>query len=81
MLLGRRLLLGHAVDRPESPDQISTVNSNHFAVGKDVGQNVERNTIIWIVEDRHQHNSISDIEICIAGREPASFEVNRRGHG
>ena len=37
----RRLLLGHAVQRPQTPDQVSTVNADNLTARKDLGQQVE----------------------------------------
>src|SRR5438128_12241284 len=75
------LLLSHAVDRPKSPNQISAVNPHNFAVWKNISQNIQSHTIVRIIENGYQHDSISNIEIPIASWKPPTLEVNGRGHG
>ncbi len=66
-LQGCRLLLGHAMQRAESPDQIDAVDADDLAIGKQLGQNVQRHAVVGIMKCRHQHQPIGDIEIRIAG--------------
>src|ERR1700730_13607285 len=60
------LLLCHTVQSAESPDQIAAVDRYDFACGEKVSEGVERNAIVRIVEDRHQHRAIGDIKIGVA---------------
>ena len=50
------------------------------AVGKAVGQSVERDTIVGIVEGWHQHEAVADIEVRIAGGQALVFEDHRCRH-
>src|SRR5438445_4974049 len=80
-LHNRRMLLGHAVDRAETPDQVSAIYSDDFTVRKDVGKDVESYTIVWIIENRDEHEAVGNIEICITRGKPAAFEIHRSRHG
>ena len=79
-LLSAGLLLRHAVHRSKSPDQISRVNSDNFAIRKYIGQRVESDAIVGVVEYWDQHHAVSNIEIGVAGGQTASFEDHRSGH-
>src|SRR5208282_2291054 len=76
-----RLLLRHAVQRTESPDQIARIDRHDFASGENFRERVERNSIIRIVEDRRQHGSIRNIKVGVAGGQLAPFEYDRTRHG
>src|ERR1700694_5830511 len=52
------LLLRHAVQRPKSPDQIAAIDRYDFARWEDLGERVERDAIVRIIEDRHKHGAI-----------------------
>src|SRR5579875_2623216 len=41
-VLHRRLLLGHAVQRTQSPDEVHAVDADNFVLRKDFSQRVER---------------------------------------
>ncbi len=49
-------------------------------VGKELGQDAQRAPVIRVVERRHQHGRVSDVEVGVAGREPHTVEVERRRH-
>ena len=51
-----------------------TVDSHDLAVGEQFGQNIERKAIVGIVEDRHQHQLVGDVEIGVAGGQALSVE-------
>ena len=68
------------MQRAESPDQVAGINGHDLARGEQLRQRVERNAIVRIVEDRHQHHSIRDVEIRIAGGQAAAFEDDRARH-
>src|ERR1700733_11233965 len=76
-LRGLRLLLRHAMQRAESPDQIAGINRHDFARREKLGESVERNAIIWIVEHRHEHQAIRDIKIGVAGGRAEAFKDDR----
>ncbi len=75
------LLHRHAVQRTEAEHQISTVNADDFARGKQLCERVERDAVVRIVERGNQHQAVGDVEIRVAGRQPLAVEVDRRGHG
>ena len=68
------------MDGAKSPDQISTINSHHVALGKDVGEDVEGDAVIGVIKNRDEHNSICDVEICVAGGKAATFKLKGSGH-
>ena len=49
--------------------------------GKRSAQDVERDAVVGIVEDRDQHDAVGDIEIAVAGGQAAAFKDNGAGHG
>src|SRR4029077_14595681 len=48
---------------------------------EDFSQQVKREAVVGVVEDRDQNAAVGDIEIPVAGREAPAFEYDRRGHG
>ena len=62
----RRLLLGHAVQRPQAPDQITAVNAHYLAVRKELGKHIECLAVVGIIKGRHQHQFVGDIEVGVA---------------
>ncbi len=81
MLTGGGLLLRHAVERAESPDQFDAVDSDDPSVRKALGQGTQRDAVVRIVERRNQNHVVGDVEIRVACRKPLAVEVERRGHG
>src|SRR5438105_2798543 len=53
-----RLLLRHAVQRAEPPDQIAAMDADDLAVRKNSGEQVERHAIVRIVEGGDEHDAI-----------------------
>ncbi len=48
--------------------------------GNNAASVLERDRVAGIVECRNQNQLVRDIEICIAGREALTVEINRLGH-
>ena len=65
---------------PETPDQIPGVDADDVAIGEEVCEDIERHTIIGIVEDRDENNSVGDVEVSIAGGQAAALEDHRTRH-
>src|ERR1700691_584846 len=65
----------------ESPDQINGMDSDYGACGEQIAENAESYTVPRIVECRHQHGRIRDVEVCVAGGEAHALEKERRRHG
>jgi hypothetical protein len=74
-----RLLLGHAMDGAEAPDEVAAVNANDFTRGKKPGDGVEGHAVIGIVEGRNQDQIVGDIKIGVAGGEALSAKDHRAG--
>ena len=51
------------------------------AIGKELGQGIERDAVGRIVEGRDEHQAVGDVEIGVAGRQPLAVEDDRPGHG
>src|SRR5207247_3035265 len=49
-LAGSRLLLGHAVERAQTNDEIAACNTGHFAVRKQTRKRIQRHAVIIIIE-------------------------------
>ena len=49
--------------------------------GKRLGQDIEGDAVGRIIECRDEHQSVGDVEVGIAGRQPLALEDNRPGHG
>src|SRR5689334_17382314 len=64
------LLLGHAVERAESPDQLGAVDSGYLAAGERLGEYPQRHPVVRIIECRHQDQTIGDVEVSVACRQP-----------
>ena len=71
------LLLGDAVDGAHAPDKWLAVNRHYLASGEESLQGVDCAVGISVAEDRSKHDAISDVEVCLAGRQ--AFEVARVG--
>ncbi len=49
--------------------------------GKQLRERVQRDAVVRVVESRHQHQAVGDIEIRVAGRQALAIEIDRLGHG
>src|SRR3974377_733167 len=75
------LLLRHAVQRAQYKDEISTTNAYYGSTGKRLGDDVERDAVVGVVEHWHQHKAIRDVEVGVACRKALPIEIDRGGHG
>ena len=48
--------------------------------GKSCGQGVERLAVGGVVEGRDEHQTVGDVEVGVAGRQPLAVEDDRLGH-
>ena len=48
-----------------APYERLAVDSNNSAIGKDALQRVYRTLIVFMTEDRGEHNIIGDVEVCV----------------
>src|SRR5713226_9569171 len=71
-----RLLLGHAVERTQTHDEVAACNTDHFAVRKQTRQRIQRHAIIRIIEGWHDHDFVGDIKIRVTRGKPVSIEIN-----
>src|SRR6266404_6456049 len=78
MLLGSRLLLGHAVERAKSEDEIAAGNAHHFAVWKQARERIQSHAIVRIIERWDEHDLIGDVEICVACGKALPIEIDGR---
>ena len=76
-----RLLLGHAVHGAEAPYEISAVDGDDLAGGEDLGESVESNAVIGVVEYWNENSPVRDIEIGVACGQAATLENYRARHG
>ena len=68
------LLLRHAMERAQPQHQIDCVDADHLAIREQLCQSIQCNTVILIVERRHKHQIVRNVEICVAGRQPLTGE-------
>src|SRR5213080_1416083 len=74
------LLLSLAVQRPQPPHQIDSMDPNDWAIADQFGEQPERSTVVRIIERRHENHVVGDVEIRIARREPLALEGKRCRH-
>ena len=66
-----RLLLRDAVHGAETEDEIAGVDAHHLARRKEAGENPQGHPIGGIVERRHEHHVVADVEVQVARGEGA----------
>src|SRR2546422_115337 len=74
------LLLSQAVQRPQPPHQIDSMDPNDWAIADQFGEQPERSTVVRIMERRHETHVVGDVEIRIARGEPLALEGKRCRH-
>src|SRR5579863_6894270 len=72
-----RLLLGHAVESAEAPDEIDRMDADDFAAGECGGDGVEGDAVVGIVKCGHEHDAVSDIEVGVAGGQALVAKYDR----
>ena len=75
-----RLLLGQTVQGAESEDEIDGVDARYRAIFEEFSQDAKSDAIVRIIEGRHQHGLVGDVEIGVTGRQPPPIKMERRGH-
>src|ERR1051325_8656918 len=65
-----RLLLSDAMDRSHAPDQRFAIDRYHSATGEDLLEGLDRASIIIMPEHGKKHDVVSDVEVCVTGRQP-----------
>ena len=75
------VLLGHAVQSTQAPDQVYAVDADHLVAGKDLGQRVQRHAVMGIVEGRNQDEPIRNIKVGITGRRRWPLKRTGLGNG
>src|SRR5271170_1529131 len=66
--LRRRLLLGHAVQRSQAPDEIAAVDAADDVLREEFGEDGERLAVVGIVKGWDQDDAIRDVEVGITRR-------------
>ncbi len=75
------LLLSHAVQGAESPDEVAGINRDDFARGEKRCQRVQGDAVVGIVEDGREHDAVRDVEIGVAGGQAPPLKDDGTGHG
>ena len=72
---GRGFLLRHAVQRAEAPHQIDGVDADHLP-GRETARPAcsSARAVVRIVERRHQHRLVGDVEVRVARRQAHAVE-------
>ena len=65
------------MQRAESPDEIDGMDTDDFAIGKKLGEYVQRDAVLGIMECGHEDESVGDIEVGITGRQALAAKYNR----
>ena len=64
-----------------SPQTKSTaVDADDFAVGKQLGEDAQRDAIVGIVKRGYQDEAVGDVEIGVAGRQALAVEEDWARH-
>src|SRR5260370_1879747 len=74
-----RLLLRHAMNGAQPPDEVAAVDAGDFAAWKEIGKSVERHAVVGIVEGRNQNQIVGDVKIGVAGGQPPALEDDGAG--
>jgi hypothetical protein len=68
------LLLGHAVEGAEAPDEIAAVDGDDWAVGDELFEDFEGEGVVGVVEDGDEDAGVGDVEVGVGGGEALAFE-------
>src|SRR5215475_2273928 len=77
---GRWDLLRHAVNCAEAEDEVAAIDTDDFAVKEIFRDDVERDAIVWVVEDRDENEFVGDVKVCVACGKALAVEIDRRRH-
>src|SRR5688500_14009965 len=75
-----RLLLADAMKGPQTPNQLSRVNSDHTPVGKHILEDGQSALIIRKPESRNQDQFIGDVKVCVTGWQPLAILLDHTWH-
>src|ERR1700743_2691904 len=75
------LLLGHAMQCAEAPDQVHSVDADDFVRGKEIRKDSKRYPVLWVVEGGHEHEAVGDVEVGVAGGKALAAKDDGARHG
>src|SRR5215831_20028603 len=75
-----RLLLCHAVQGAETPDQLRAVDAHDLAIAEELRERSQRDAIVRVVEGRHQDEAVRYIEVRVARRDACAVEYQGTRH-
>jgi hypothetical protein len=75
------LLLGHAMECAEAPDEVDGVDADDLAAGEEFGERVESDAVVGIVEGGDEDEAVGDVEVGVAGREALAAKDDGARHG
>src|SRR3972149_4403792 len=76
-----RLLLGHAMNRPQADDDLVAAQTDYLPVRKKFAQYAQRLPIVGIVEHGCEHDFVGDIKVRVACRQTRSVGIARARAG
>src|SRR5579859_5188151 len=65
----------------EAPDEIDAVHADDIAAGENLGQNVEGEAVVAVVEGGHEDDAVGEVEIGVAGGDALIAEDDGARHG
>jgi len=69
------------VEGAEAPDEVYGVDADNFAGGEELGEDVEGDAVVGIVERWDEDQSVGDVEVGVAGGEALVAEHDRARQG
>src|SRR2546425_12200854 len=75
-----RLLLRHAVERAQTPDQVQRRDAHDAPIGKQLLQYGLSYAVVPVVEGRKQHDAVGNVEVGVAGRQSLVLVEHRTRH-
>src|SRR6185437_4431445 len=81
IVIARGLLLGHAVEGAEAPDEVNAVHADDVTAGKNLSENVESKPVVGVVKGGNKDQVVGEVEIRVAGRDTLVAEDNGARHG
>ena len=70
-------MLREAMQCPESPHEIHGMDADDLAVGEELRQSIQRDPVVAVVERRHEHDAVGDVEVGVARRQPLAVHDDR----
>src|SRR5450432_1477383 len=75
-----RLLPRQAVNRAETPDEVSRVYADDRPVAEELPEDSQGLAVLHVVEGGDEDRGVGDVEVRIGRRQPAAVERDRRRH-